>query len=262
MYDLAMETSFPSIQYGFLTHDFPLHDHPQWEIHLFTGGRGALVQDGQTWPVGTGSLTLSPPRRAHELKVEGTLAFFFLQFDAEKEVAGVLRRLVEGQNLRGPLRVDQASLDEAGRLKAKLDSASPDRVASGLHGFRAWLYDLAVGRPETVPDEIDRTLVWLRQNLDRPLGLDHLAAIAGLDRFALCRRFKARTGLSPLAYVHRSKVEAAGFLLSGTELPLAEVAHRLGFCDEFHFGKVFKKWRGVSPGRWRRGSPSFSGTPG
>lgn len=252
-----METSFPSIQYGFLTQAFPLHDHRQWEIHLFTGGKGTLIQDGFEWPVSTGSLTLSPPGHAHELTVEGVLTFFYLQFDGEKEVLAVLRRLVEAQAARGPLRVDDPTLAEAGRLKDKLDSVLPDRVASGLHGFRAWLYDLAVGRPENVGDGIDRALIWLRQNLDRPLGLDELADVAGLARFAFCRRFKTRTGLSPLAYVHRSKVEAAGFLLAGTDLSLAEVASRLGFSDEFHFGKVFKKWRGVSPGRWRRGDAAI-----
>jgi len=248
-----MESRFPSIQHGFLTQEFPRHDHQQWEIHLFTGGRGSVVQGDSVWPVSTGSLTITPPHTVHELTVDGLLTFFYLQFDADREVAGVLRRLADRQKDQGPLRVDQAAVTEAGRLKVRLDSASPDRVASGLHGFRAWLYDLAVGRPESDPDGIDRALVWLRQNLDRPLTLDDLAQVAGLDRFALCRRFKARTGLSPLAYVHRSKVEAAGFLLEGTDLPLTEVALRLGYCDEFHFGKVFKKWRGVPPGRWRRG---------
>lgn len=252
MYDLVMDSVFPSLQYGFLTRDFPLHDHTEWEIHLFTGGRGTLVQGGREWQVSSGSLTLSPPGHAHELTVDGVLTFYFIQFVGEKEVAGVLRRLVEAQELRGPFRVDQATMAEAGRLKDKLDSASPDRVASGLHSFRAWLYDLADGRPEVQPDGIDRALVWLRQNLDRRLSLEDLASVAGLDRFGFSRKFKARIGLSPLAYVNRSKVEAAGFLLEGTDLPLVEVALRLGFCDEFHFGKVFKRWRGTTPGRWRR----------
>jgi len=214
-----------------------------------------MVQGDAVWPISTGSLTITPPHVGHELAVDGDslLTFFYLQFDGEREVAGVLHRLADQQTAQGPLRVDQAAVVEASHLKARLDSASPDRVASGLHGFRAWLYDLAVGRPENLPDGIDRALVWLRQHLDRPLTLEELAQVAGLDRFALCRRFKARTGLSPLAYVHRSKTEAACFLLEGTDLPLTEVALRLGYCDEFHFGKVFKKWRGVPPGRWRRG---------
>jgi len=257
MYDLAVEMTFPSVQYGFLNGDFPLHDHQTWEIHVFTGGTGWLLQDGESWPVTAGSMTISPPGHPHELRVGAMLSFFYVQFAADRETSGPLRRLVERQGA-APLRVEQAALAEAGRLKEKLDSASADRVASGLHGFRAWLYDLAADHPETHPDGIEQTLVWLRQNLDRPLTLDELAAEAGLDRFSFSRRFKARTGLSPLAYVHRSKVEAAGFLLAGTSLPLADVARQLGFCDEFHFGKVFKKWRGVSPGRWRISSASSS----
>lgn len=247
-----MEIELPTVQYGFLTHDFPFHDHPQWEIHLITGGLGALVQDGHRWDLSVGSVTLSPPRHGHSLAIEGSLSFFYLQFDGVKEVLPVLRRLLDRQEAHGPLRADAAQMNEAARLKERLDSTLPDRVASGLHGFRAWLYDLAAGPSEAEPDGIDRALAWLGKNLDRRLELNDLASMAGLDRFAFCRRFKARTGLPPLAYVHRSKVEAAGFLLAGTDLSLADVALRLGFCDEFHFGKVFKKWRGVPPGQWRQ----------
>jgi AraC family transcriptional regulator len=131
-------------------------------------------------------------------------------------------------------------------------------VASGHHGFRAWLYDLVSGRGEEEADGVDRALVWLRKNLNRRLILDDLASEADMDRYVFCRRFKTRTGLSPLAYVHRSKVEAASFLLSATELSLAEVAQRFGFSDEFHFGKVFRKWRGDSPGRWRKLNSEYS----
>lgn len=262
MYDLAVAAPFPTIQYGFITQAFPRHDHRQWEIHLFTSGRGSLIQDGVAWPVTAGSVAFSPPGHAHELTVEGVLTFYYLQFSSDTEVAAILRRLYEDQVRRGPRKVDDPALAEVGRLKDRLDSPEPDRVVSGLHGFRAWLYDLAVGRPEVLPDGVDLALVWLRQNLNRPLGLEELAGVAGLDRFAFCRRFKARTGLSPLAYVHRSKVEAAGFLLTGTQLTLGDVASRLGFCDEFHFGKVFKKWRGVSPGRWRQSHRPSRVSPG
>lgn len=248
-----MEAALPTIQYGFLSEDFPHHDHQVWEIHLFTSGRGVLSQDGSIWPVTSGVLTVSPPGHGHSLGVEAPLSFYYFQFPADREVSAPLGRLWERQGRFGPLRVDPPTVAEAGRLKDKLDSPVADRVASGLHGFRAWLYDLAAGRSEAEPDAVDRALVWLSQNLDRRIELDDLASVAGLDRFAFSRRFKARTGLSPLAYVHRSKVEAAGFVLAGTDLSLAEVAARFGFCDEFHFGKVFKKWRGTSPGHWRRG---------
>ena len=251
MYDLAMEERIPSIQYGFLSHDFPLHEHEKWEIHLFTGGRGTLVQQGRVRQVSSGILTLTPPHHEHFLTVDESLSFYYLQFHAEKDIS-LLGRLVNQQEVVGVLDVEPSVVSEVVRLKSKLDSTSPDRIASGLHGFRSWLYDLAAGGGEKSPDGVDQALVWLLENLNRRLELDDLAAVAGLDRFSFSRRFKARTGLSPLAYVHRSKIEAAGFLLAGTDLPLSEVAQKLGFCDEFHFGRVFKKWRGIPPGQWRR----------
>lgn len=250
-----MEANLPLVQHGLLGHDFPRHRHPCWEIHLFTGGSGRLSQEGATWPLGDGVLTLTPPQTEHELEVDEALRFYYLQFGADRTIEGILGRLAQRQAAEGPLKVDPSCLTEVSRLKDRLDSTNPDRVASGVHGFRAWLFDLVAGRPDLRPDEVDRALAWVRQHLDRRIGLDDLVAASGLDRYALSRRFKARTGLPPLAYVHRSKVEAASFLLAGTDLSLAEVASRFGFSDEFHFGKVFKKWRGQTPGRWRRSLP-------
>jgi len=251
MYDLAVVTTVPTIQYGHLNADFPLHSHRCWEIHLVSAGRGTLEQAGRSLPLEPGLLTLSDPGRDHRLTVSAPLSFFYLQFDADPETASVLKRLWNLQESGRTLEASPSALDEASRLKDRLDSPVADRVASGVHGFRAWLYDLAAGGDQKAPDGIDEALGWLGRHLDRRLSLDDLAAVAGLDRFAFAKRFRARTGLPPLAYVHRSKVEAAAFLLQGTDLPLADVAARLGFCDEFHFGKVFKKWRGTSPGRWR-----------
>jgi AraC-like DNA-binding protein len=47
------------------------------------------------------------------------------------------------------------------------------------------------------------------------------------------------------------KIQRAGMMLRGTDLPVKQVARILGFESVYHFSTLFKKKIGVSPSRWR-----------
>jgi transcriptional regulator GlxA family with amidase domain len=55
-----------------------------------------------------------------------------------------------------------------------------------------------------------------------------------------------------MKYAMNLKMSAASDLLRTTTEPLAAVAARVGFDDEYHFAKRFKQWSGTSPGAYRR----------
>jgi AraC-like DNA-binding protein len=58
--------------------------------------------------------------------------------------------------------------------------------------------------------------------------------------------------LSPGAYRIRCRLEQAQELLVNTQAPLASIAERLGYYDEYPFANHFKRFNGISPGRFRR----------
>ncbi len=91
---------------------------------------------------------------------------------------------------------------------------------------------------------------FMRSHLDRSLGLDEVAAAAGLDRFRLIRAFRRETGFTPLAWLTNQRVNAARLLLGQGESP-ADVAASVGFFDQAHLGKAFKARIGVTPGAYR-----------
>ena len=106
---------------------------------------------------------------------------------------------------------------------------------------------------ESVTDpEIARIRNYMKTHCGAPLDMGELARRAGMSRATFGRRFRARTGQSPLAYQNNLKIEAAKNLLRTTSLTLAEIATRLGYCDAYHFGRNFKQAVGVPPGRFRR----------
>ena len=86
----------------------------------------------------------------------------------------------------------------------------------------------------------------------RRLTLAELAGTAHLHPVYFSTLFKRVTGLPPLHYLARYRLERARDLLLATDRSLEEIAHLTGFCDAAHLIRVFRRHEGVSPGRYRR----------
>jgi AraC family transcriptional regulator len=99
---------------------------------------------------------------------------------------------------------------------------------------------------------LEAVLGYIREHLHAALTLRDLAAAAHLSPYHFARRFKESTGLSPHRYVIARRIERAKQLLRGDEeLSLAQVAARVGFWDQGHFTRHFKRLVGVTPKRFR-----------
>jgi len=96
----------------------------------------------------------------------------------------------------------------------------------------------------------------VRRHCDRHfaerLGLTDLAREAGWSPNHLCRRFKAYTGRSPMAYRDDRRIQAAMRALQGGDERILDVALAVGFDDVSRFNKVFKRRVGKTPGAYRR----------
>jgi AraC-like DNA-binding protein len=101
-------------------------------------------------------------------------------------------------------------------------------------------------------DLMVRVRRFMRENLDRPLGLDDLARAAGLNRCYFSRAFKAAGGESPMRALTNMRIDAARDLLRCTTLPLKYIAAKTGFANEVHLSHTFQRIVGRSPGSLRR----------
>ncbi|MGE4405239.1 AraC family ligand binding domain-containing protein [Pseudomonas sp.] len=92
---------------------------------------------------------------------------------------------------------------------------------------------------------------YLHAHADQDLGLDDLASVTGVDRFRLSRAFKAAFGLAPHAYLVQLRLAKARQLLAAGQPP-AQVAMTLGFADQSHLGRWFRRAYGLTPAHYRR----------
>ena len=66
------------------------------------------------------------------------------------------------------------------------------------------------------------------------------------------RRFKHATGIAPLAYVQRLRIEDAKRRLERTEVPIDEISWQVGYEDPAFFRRLFKRTTGMAPGAYRK----------
>ncbi|MGY2051609.1 helix-turn-helix domain-containing protein [Methylobacterium sp. JK268] len=109
-----------------------------------------------------------------------------------------------------------------------------------------------IGRPQLAPRQLARVTDHMRDRLADDLSLGELAAMAGLSRSQFCRAFRGSTGTTPHRWLTEARIQRAKELMSGTDLPLASIAHATGFADQSHFTTVFRRWAGLPPHAWRR----------
>ncbi|MEU3723238.1 helix-turn-helix domain-containing protein [Streptomyces sp. NPDC031705] len=118
---------------------------------------------------------------------------------------------------------------------------------------------LATPVPEDCRDErLAEVLAWARGNLHQPLHVAELARRAMMSKRTFARRFTAATGTTPHAWLRSLRLGVAEELLETTDLPVEEIARRVGYGSAAVLRDQFVRRRGVPPRSYRR---SFTNTP-
>lgn len=144
-------------------------------------------------------------------------------------IANALQALRDGE----PRMVRDAALD-----------ALLERISRSLH----WRQRLP-GNPQ-IASVAQRARDYLHAHFHENIGLDELAQVCGVDRFRLSRAFKAAFGIAPHGYLIQLRLVRARRLLAIGTSP-ADVASDLGFADQSHLGRWFRRANGLTPGAYR-----------
>lgn len=105
----------------------------------------------------------------------------------------------------------------------------------------------APDRSQKVAQSID----YMKQHFAQPLRLAALAAMASLSPSHFSAVFKELTGYPPIDYLIRLRMHHACQLLDTTDLPVKEIAARLGYEDQLYFSRLFKVVNEVAPSDYR-----------
>lgn len=95
-------------------------------------------------------------------------------------------------------------------------------------------------------DIINESIIYINDMINDPISLDDLAKSVSLSKYHFLRLFKHYTGVTPHNYILAKRVQhATSMIISGSTI--AEASHFIGFSDQSHFTRSFKKVYGYTP---------------
>jgi AraC-like DNA-binding protein len=235
------------------SHHFARHWHDTYGIgfvehgaHRSASGRGVVdayagdvittnpgeVHDGR--PLG------GPARRWRLLSIEPGAMASMTGRGANLEIT---RPVLDDRRLRRSLELLFARLESAGDTLAS-EEALVEACALLLRHTTSAPHREANGEVQRVRDR-------LADELAEAPSLAELAAMAGIGKYQLLRRFEKAYGVPPHAWLRQRRAERARALIrDGASLSAAAAA--CGFADQSHMTRAFVRHFGFTPGAWRK----------
>ena len=130
---------------------------------------------------------------------------------------------------------------------------------TSVEAMASWLSRVIVRFTELVfdmkeikhADAIQGAMQFVRENFQSKITLDEAAAYVNLSPSYLSKLFKKELDQNFNNYLNHIRVEKSKNYLINTDIPLIDIAGMCGFEDQSYFSKVFKKFAGISPGKFR-----------
>jgi AraC family L-rhamnose operon transcriptional activator RhaR len=260
-------------------HSHPVHTHSFVEVAVITGGDGVHVSLAGRQRLHVGDVILLRPGVWHGYEDCVGLDIYNCCFSTEllqRELAWTREDPLLGYLLwTGP-----HSLRRRGMLTTRLPEATLDECVEHLGALDKLRYrpiglhrgDI-IGRLSLFLTGLARTVAAEAKAIGEPTGPTHPAVVQAMRmmevRLAhrwtlaelsvelhlapgyLVRLFKASTGLPPMAYLSRHRVEVAAGLLLHTELPITQIGQVVGWPDQNYFARRFKTHYGLSATTYR-----------
>ncbi|MEU6588519.1 AraC family transcriptional regulator [Streptomyces sp. NPDC046881] len=253
---------------SFRRHVYAPHAHDEYTIGVCVGGSEIIDYRGGHIRTGPGRIVVLEPGEMHTGGPgNATDGYAYRALYAEPSLLadGTLGGL---PHFREPL-VDDPALATVLRTAHTELSACPDPLQA--ESVLPWLLTALARRhstarpaPDRVPgaDAIARTVRdRLADELTDPPSLALLATDLGLSRYQLLRAFRTTMGIPPYAWLAQHRVTKARVLLESGLRP-AEVAPLVGFADQAHLTRWFRRVLGVTPAAYRNSVQDRPGPAG
>ncbi|MFI5686808.1 AraC family transcriptional regulator [Streptomyces sp. NPDC051636] len=238
----------------FTEYAYPMHVHEAWTLLIVDDGAVRYDLDRHEHGTPHDTVSLLPPHVPHNGSPATPHGFRkrVLYLDATHLGDHLIGPAVDGPDLRDPvLRRRVGQLHRVLALPGdELEAQS--RLSLVGERLRAHLTSRA-GAHEVRPDPAlaRRLRELLDERVTRGLSLEDAAGLLHAHPAHLVRAFSGAYGIAPHQYLMSRRVERARRLLLDGLAP-GEVAAAVGFYDQAHLTRHFRKLVGVTPGRYRR----------
>lgn len=263
-------SSFP-LEYYFVDEKhpqyvMPLHWHSEFEVLRVRKGRLALYLNDSVCDMREGDVVLIPSATLHRGEPKNCVydcAVFDLRIASgynAPRISELIQPLIssDARIEHLPLAVKEIGaklLDTIAAKEPYFEISAAAQVSEMVHA----LYSLgAISRDGSEDKRIAHRQAIMTLLLDKiekeynaKITLADLSEIAGMNEKYLCRFFKSYTGQTPIDYINRLRIDRACFEMTVNKMTVTEAAYECGFNELSYFSKIFKKYKGITPGKYK-----------
>jgi AraC-like DNA-binding protein len=240
-------------------------------IHHVLSGRGEFACRGETYALGPGDSFIIAPNELVRYASEPDDPWRYRWVAFRGDGAAPLLAAAGLAGARRPV-VSVGRSSRTGALIARIERAFRQRspgaalLAGGtlmqlLAAYRDALpaedTDSPAGAPE-IEATVRRAIDYLSTQYAEPISIELMAETLGYNRAYLSKLFKQATGLTPVTFLLRLRLDKARRLLrERLDLTTGQIAASVGFQDPLHFSKQFHRQYGESPTEYREAVRKF-----
>lgn len=251
------------------------HEHTFFELVYIVSGTGVQCINNNLFEYHDGHMFLITPQDCHSFDVHTTTRFFFIRFND----IYIQSNMLNAENIqRLEFILEHANHQPGCILRNQTDKQLVKPVIDAIireHVNRD-LYDKELIRQlvntliivvtrniaKYLPDKIDacsetRTLdilQYIQSNIysTEKLRADVIAKRFGISESYLGRYFKKHTSETMQEYIIKYKLKLVESRLLHSDMRINEIVFELGFTDESHLNRLFKKYKGLNPSEFRK----------
>lgn len=243
------------------------HFHEDVEITLCIAGEGVFFLEPEVYPLHRGQLFLIVPGTLHRSAADDSYRSRVLRVSPSmlEEISTAQSNFSNSIREDGkiPVTLTEEQTKELEELYDRLEEPSSEQFGGDIKRYTLLLNFLAktfshFETAETSPLKINMEmanikpiLTYIQEHLHESFSLDSIAAHFFISKYYLCRNFKMTTGFSVIDYViHCRILRARELLRNGCRVQ--ETGEAVGFHNNEHFIRTFKKLTGVPPKQYAK----------
>ncbi|UQZ35987.1 AraC family transcriptional regulator [Paenibacillus sp. PK3_47] len=230
-----------------------------YALAVVTNGSAQFIADHSQYELGAGSaLILLPGQTCGTVQPAGGLEMYILYFEVyshgKLEDTGYLipvkgMRLYQGDGRLQfhPSREMTAKWNRLCLLSGQADGGIGYR--DQLH-FQELLYELRTGtlhRTRDTNSALEQAKQYIEAHYTEALTVEQIAQSADFSAKYFVDLYKRKYGKSALEYAAELRLQQAKRLMAESGAKLRDIAHKVGYADEFYFSRKFKKMIGIPP---------------
>lgn len=229
---------------------------PYCEIFCILSGKGKLSYRGKQYTLFKDQIIFMNSHEAHSYESDpkaplGMIWIEFLGSDSPRLMDAIIQTY-------SPVAMGEIFPFVSGEIsliQQHLMANTAYQPSADLYRLLLRLYQgpLFAGHPnQTTPVSWQMLESYIQLHLHEQITNAELARQCNISLTYFCNLFRDHYRQTPQEYIRRQRILKSRYLLTRTELPISQITEKLGFCNDSHYCRIFKKSEGMTPLQYRK----------